>query len=357
LVVLRNVANTAAPLAASSEEMLNAGDQHAASSTLYQSDEGSKDNAGLISHQKATVTAPEGLHVGPIHLSKNQTLVSGIAAILIFGVGLGCAIPSKKDPHPWNYISSIIGWWYFMAWSISFLPQLYLNWQRKCVVGQSFDYVFLNVLGFTAYSIYNICFFFVDPVKREYEDRFHDKNDVEANDVAFAVYSFFCVVLNTYQIIIYERGSQRINKLVLAAIAVVVLILTLWGLLLFAVHKTVVFNTLDWLYGLSMVKLGVTIIKYLPQVYLNYKRKLTVGWNIWNVLLDFTGGSLSVVQALIDAGTTDNWSAISGNLAKFMLGCMSMVYDVVFMIQHYVLYRENNARLHAQEAVDVHRSE
>ena len=31
------------------------------------------------------------------------------------------------------------------------------------------------------------------------------------------------------------------------------------------------------------------------QVYLNFRRKSTVGWSIGNVLLDFTGGSLSIL--------------------------------------------------------------
>lgn len=37
------------------------------------------------------------------------------------------------------------------------------------------------------------------------------------------------------------------------------------------------------------------------QVVLNYQRQSTVGWNIWNVLLDFEGGLLSLVQLLLDA--------------------------------------------------------
>lgn len=38
------------------------------------------------------------------------------------------------------------------------------------------------------------------------------------------------------------------------------------------------------------------ILKYVPQVVLNARRRSTTGWTIWNVILDFTGGLLSVVQ-------------------------------------------------------------
>ena len=38
------------------------------------------------------------------------------------------------------------------------------------------------------------------------------------------------------------------------------------------------------------------ILKYVPQVMLNVRRRSTKGWTIWNVILDLTGGLLSVVQ-------------------------------------------------------------
>jgi hypothetical protein len=41
---------------------------------------------------------------------------------------------------------------YFLAWVISFVPQLYINYSRKSVVGLSFDFVFLNIFGYLCYS-------------------------------------------------------------------------------------------------------------------------------------------------------------------------------------------------------------
>jgi hypothetical protein len=29
------------------------------------------------------------------------------------------------------HISAVIGWIYFVAWSVSFYPQIYENWRRK----------------------------------------------------------------------------------------------------------------------------------------------------------------------------------------------------------------------------------
>lgn len=41
------------------------------------------------------------------------------------------------------------------------------------------------------------------------------------------------------------------------------------------------------------------VLKYVPQVLLNIRRRSTKGWTIWNVILDLTGGLLSVVQVFI----------------------------------------------------------
>ncbi|KAL7539397.1 hypothetical protein ACHAXR_010729 [Thalassiosira sp. AJA248-18] len=108
---------------------------------------------------------------------------------------------------------------------------------------------------------------------------------------------------------------------------------------------------IDYLYFLSFVKVGVSVVKYIPQVALNYRRKSTSGWQIWNILLDFSGGTLSIVQLVGDSlaearaqGLPHSWTGIIGNPAKFGLGLVSVFCDVIFMFQHYVLYRHSSSR-------------
>jgi cystinosin len=71
---------------------------------------------------------------------------------------------------------------------------------------------------------------------------------------------------------------------------------------------------------------------------MNFRRRSTVGWSIQNVLLDFTGGWLSVSQLLLQCAVTSDWTQIAGNPVKFGLGFVSMLFDILFMVQHYVLY-------------------
>jgi len=48
---------------------------------------------------------------------------------------------------------------------------------------------------------------------------------------------------------------------------------------------------------------------------------------------------LSILQLVIDSGLQADWSGITGNPVKLGLGNVSIFFDVIFMIQHYVLYR------------------
>lgn len=57
------------------------------------------------------------------------------------------------------------------------------------------------------------------------------------------------------------------------------------------------------------------------------------------MLLDMIGGVLSVAQLVIDSSLQADWSGIAGNPVKFGLGNVSICFDLVFVVQHYWLYR------------------
>ena len=83
----------------------------------------------------------------------------------------------------------------------------------------------------------------------------------------------------------------------------------------------------------------VTVFKYIPQAWANYQRKSTAGWSINQILLDLLGGVLSIAQLVIDSSLQSDWSGITGNPVKLGLANVSIIFDVIFMVQHYILYR------------------
>lgn len=103
------------------------------------------------------------------------------------------------------------------------------------------------------------------------------------------------------------------------------------------------------IYTISYLKLFITIIKYIPQAWLNFKRKSTENWRIENILLDLAGGVLSLAQLFIDSSFNDDWSWLTGNPAKLLLSNISILFDILFMLQHYVLYTNPSKKQNTQE--------
>ena len=78
----------------------------------------------------------------------------------------------------------------------------------------------------------------------------------------------------------------------------------------------------------------------MPQAWSNYQRKSTTGWAIGQILFDVVGGVLSLTQLLIDSSLQSDWSGLTGNPVKLGLAGISICFDIVFITQHYILYRE-----------------
>ncbi|CAG8502426.1 8214_t:CDS:2 [Paraglomus occultum] len=244
-------------------------------------------------------------------------------------------------------LSKILGWTYFTAWSVSFYPQAILNWKRKSVNGLSFDFLWYNVYGFTCYSIFNLAFFYSSTIQEQYRRRYGgNENLVRINDVFFSVHALILSCITFGQTFIYKKGrNQR-----LSAFAIALTFITSLGI--FSVYLKAAAGLNEWidlLYFISYIKLGLSLIKYIPQAYLNYKRKSTVGWSIHNIALDFTGGTLSLLQLILDAYLANDWGGISGDPVKFGLGFVSLSFDLLFMVQHYILYRDRNDYRHDED--------
>jgi cystinosin len=270
---------------------------------------------------------------------------------LIAGTALGFSFPPQDPtyPQPWRSVSGIVGWIYFMAWSISFYPQVFINARRKSVVGLSFEYPVLNLLGFTCYSVYNSEYFWNSSIRADYA-RTHsgEMPSVQSNDVFFGLHAVLLTLIILWQITVYDRGQQTVATWCWVVLAVLLLAIVGVGIV---TGTTTMLSWLDYLVFLSYVKLAITLMKYTPQAVLNWQRQSTVGWSIENILLDFTGGMLSLSQSLLDNGIKGEWNNImGGNPAKFFLGFTSMVFDIIFMVQHYYLYAENNVEVARQEA-------
>lgn len=103
------------------------------------------------------------------------------------------------------YISHIVGWIYFTAWSVVFYPQIYSNYKRKSVVGLNFDLIALCFVGFVMYNAFNMALFWNSGIQAEYFERFpRGLNPVLVNDVVFSFHTTIALVVVLLQCVIYE---------------------------------------------------------------------------------------------------------------------------------------------------------
>mmetsp|Transcript_30922 Transcript_30922/g.50023 ORF Transcript_30922/g.50023 Transcript_30922/m.50023 type:complete len:258 (-) Transcript_30922:28-801(-) len=223
--------------------------------------------------------------------------------------------------------SDVIGWIYFFAWSISFYPQVILNWQAKSVVGLSFDFLFLNITGHSSYMIFNITHYARCP----------DKNtcNVKINDLVFSVHAVLLTAITIFQTLIYERGKQKVTFIVSVIVGLLWLSIAIGG----ATVAADVWSWLSFTIFLGYVKMFCSLVKYIPQAWLNFKRKSTEGWSIINIILDLTGSVLSELQMVLDSLRVGHWNVFTDNIPKTGLGIESLAFDVLFVLQHYVFYR------------------
>lgn len=122
-------------------------------------------------------------------------------------------------------------------------------------------------------------------------------NPVKINDIVFSVHAAFATAITIFQCFIYERNNQTVSitaRLILGIFAAFILISAI-------ISACGILHWLDFLYYCSYVKLTITLIKYVPQAFMNFKRKSTIGWSIGNIFLDFTGGLLSMLQMIVDS--------------------------------------------------------
>ena len=86
-------------------------------------------------------------------------------------------------------------------------------------------------------------------------------------------------MINSYQCLTYERGGQGLSKtckIILSLVSLAVIV----QIVIAATDKVPSIRWFQVLTFASYIKVGSSVIKYMPQVYLNWKRKCTLGFAI-----------------------------------------------------------------------------
>ena len=203
-------------------------------------------------------------------------LTKGMSIMALFGSLFGVLMPKNPDlTGPYQTISSMIGYTYFIAWTVCFYPQIVTNYQLKSIDGLSTDSIVCGVLKNLFYTIYTASFFSNNVIRNEYKVRNGPDADITvmSNDVAYGVHALFLTLVLLGQIL-YYKGFAMSNfcKFIVVGMTVSALVYILCIML--DVSGT---SWIDLLYLLATFNLLLTTMQYMPQIWLNYKRKSTQG--------------------------------------------------------------------------------
>ncbi|KAG7022696.1 Cystinosin-like protein, partial [Cucurbita argyrosperma subsp. argyrosperma] len=246
---------------------------------------------------------------------------------------------------PMEIIYQLLGWSALICWALASYPQIILNFWRKSVVGLSFDFVMLNFTKQSSYLIYNASLFFSATVQRQYFEKygFDQMIPVALSDVFFPSHSILLIFIVSVQIFLFECGDQKVSNSAVAIFAAV------W--VFAAACFFIALPTHSWLWLVSMfnsIQVLMTVIKYSPQAFLNFTRKSTMGFSIHTVVLDFIGGVATLTQMSVQSIDQGSWVNFFGNIGKPLLASVSIVFDLIFFYQHFVLYRVKASKVSSQ---------
>lgn len=159
-----------------------------------------------------------------------------------------------------HYVSVVIGWIYFAAWSFSFYPQLFHNYKRQKVDGLSVEFLFYNFTGFLFYTTFTA-------IQYVHQHHYSTTQSVRFNDIAFAGHALVLTLLTLVQWFIYPTDGQRpvnmchiLTCILIWISAGVVGILCSFGLCSFSGEG---FSFISYL---GYCKVFISVVKCIPQV-------------------------------------------------------------------------------------------
>lgn len=154
------------------------------------------------------------------------------------------------------------------------------------------NYVFINISGYFFYAFYNAY-------------GFAKKSNYQTGNVFFGdiLYSIHCILLYSIFVALYFYYPHKI------ALNRYTKIYTITGWTLFVIYGSyfVYSGASIFIFGfelgfirmLGYLNTTSSLLKHPPQIYYNFKRKSTKGWDITSRLLDFGGGLFSFLQIFL----------------------------------------------------------
>lgn len=296
-------------------------------------------------------------------------------------------------------LSTFFGAVYVCFWSSAFYPTLVMNHRLKSSDAISLDSVFLNIIGYWSYFITITLQLFNKKVVEEYQQAYHTKPILSLIDFLYVSHCMVCVTVTLLQVLYYrivKLKSYHEPQSSHLRLADYKYLLTVWQkvghgtkylmlllviIIAVSLHQGFYSHSLPLLTltkVLTMVKLFINCIKYVPQLLLNYKKKSVKGFPFLSTYFDLVGGVASLCQVIIDnymilaQVRTDKpinrlgveidhrlnfnmFEFITKNFAKCGLVLVGFFFDFCFLAQK-KMYDKGDSFVEGKNEMDIEKS-
>lgn len=252
----------------------------------------------------------------------------------------------------------LLGLLYVAAWSISMYPPVITNLRKRSSAAISKDFVLLNSAGYFYLLIsLTIQLFFWVPTSRTVLQDGTVPADLKPKVTNFDFwYCFHGFVMNLvllsqviYGVKLWKLKTDNFHiRMKPYYYRFLVISIVVFSILTFRFGvengKQGWSNTrsLSYCNSLFVLKISMSLIKYIPQVIHNYDRKSMEGFAIQSVVLDVTGGIASLLQLLVQITNEHelNYMTIVSNFGKIGLALVTLTFNFIFISQ-WLLFRKS----------------
>lgn len=293
-----------------------------------------------------------------IYRERVSSIYSTIA-LPLFGIGIGVAwslfLPSSLSND--GKIADCFEKIFYVCWSLKSYPQFLLTYQRKTAAGFSIDAAFLNFFGYLTFLVYSFCTYNETIILGQESTK---DSKVQVLQVYLLIHLVICSLITFIQMFVvdgYSRfrhgGKNRMNRKVHLIVSLYIFFNIMYLVLIYMNQTNVPGITVsvnEWLKSLSIFSAIFLLIRYIPQIWKNYRIARFEGISTSSVSLELAGAIALVVAIIYDGyqssifaddGTTARFgelvTALSRHISLSIVASCTVLADVMLLIQSRIL--------------------
>lgn len=258
------------------------------------------------------------------------------------------------------FITDLLGLVYVCCWSVSMYPPVMTNWRYGSASALSIDFVMLNTTGYfyLVISLILQLYWWMPPPKdaNPTEELASLKPKITNFDLCYCLHGFVMNLVLVSQVVAgHSLWRFKVNRpLRMKPIYYRVMFLSLLVFVMLT-GQLFIYNvksgwdnlrTLEYCNRLFMLKISMSLLKYVPQVFHNHERKSMKGFAIQSTILDVTGGLASLMQLvwLLSKEESFNYTVLVANFGKIGLAVVTILFNFVFVSQWFIFETHPNTQ-------------